>query len=342
MPALAVEFVVLAAGVALAGIFLARAADTIADVTRFGRLLVGSLLLAAATSLPELAVNVAAVREGMPDLAVGDLFGACLMNLLVLAVLDLFHRSPHGMLARESAAHALSAVLGIAMATIASTGMLVAAHVPYVSLLGLGPTAWVLLATYVLGARLVFLDQRIAARAAADESGRACTGPRWTPLLRAGGVFIASAAVLVVLGPRLAGVAGEIAERSGLGATFVGTVLLAACTTLPEIVTSVTALRLGAFDLAIGNVFGSNVFNMLLLVPLDAFHTGALLADVTPLHAITGLGVVLATAITVLGQLYRVEKRIRLIEPDALLVVLVVLLFQYLVFRVSPTVMHAG
>lgn len=335
MPLLVGQFVLLAAGVALAGVVLALAADAIAEATRLGRLLVGSLLLAGATSLPELSVNLAAVRAGLPDLAVGNLCGACLMNLLVLAVLDLFHRAPHGMLSRESAAHALSATLGIALAAITATGILTAEHLPRAALLGLGPTTWVLGATYLLGARLIFLDQRIAARSLADEQGRPVVGSPRRALVRSGATFAAAAAVLVVLGPRLARVAGGIAEASGLGESFVGTVLLAICTTLPEIVTSVTALRLGAFDLAIGNVFGSNALNLALLVPLDLVYPGLLLADVSTLHAVTALGVIIATAITVLGQLYHAEKRIRLVEPDALLVVLVVLLFQYLVFRMS-------
>jgi len=86
------EFLALAAVIAPAGTFLAKSADQIAEITRLGRLLVGSVLLAAATSLPELTVDISAVRQGMPDLAVGDLFGSSLMNLLILAVLDLAHR----------------------------------------------------------------------------------------------------------------------------------------------------------------------------------------------------------------------------------------------------------
>ncbi len=146
--------------------------------------------------------------------------------------------------------------------------------------------------------------------------------------------------MLLLAGPRLADVAAEIAVVSGLGATFVGTTLLAACTTLPELVASVTAVRLRAFDLAVGNVFGSIAFNMLLLVPLDLVHHGPLLADVVLLHAVTALGVIIATAVAVLGQLYQVENRLRLIEPDALLVLLIVVFFQYLVFRLSPLMGH--
>jgi cation:H+ antiporter len=337
---LVATFLGLAAIVATAGTILARAAERIAAATGLGRLLVGSVLLAAATSLPELSVNIAAVRAGEPDLAVGDLFGACLMNLLVLAGLDLMHRAPGPMLSRQSAAHALSSTLAIALVAIAAVGIVTAGQLPKTTFLGLGATAWALLATYMLGARMVFINQRIAARAAAQARPETAPAAVGGSVGRMAAWFAAASGLLFFAGPRLADVAAEIAVASGLGATFVGTTMLAACTTLPELVTSITAVRLRAFDLAVGNVFGSIAFNMLLLVPLDLVHHGPLLADVVSLHAVTALGVIIATAVAVLGQLYQVEKRIRLIEPDALLVLLVVVFFQVLVFRLSPQMVH--
>ena len=93
---LVLQFLGLAAIVAAAGTVLALSADRIAAITRLGRLLVGSLLLAGATSLPELSVDVAAVRGGLTDLAAGDLLGSSLMNLLILAGVDLAQRSRGG------------------------------------------------------------------------------------------------------------------------------------------------------------------------------------------------------------------------------------------------------
>ena len=81
---------------------------------------------------------------------------------------------------------------------------------------------------------------------------------------------------------------------------------------------------MGAFDLAIGNTFGSNCFNMILFVPLDAVHDGPLFTAIAPVHALTVLAVIVATYIAVLGQLYHEERRIPLFEPDAVLVLLVV------------------
>lgn len=136
--------------------------------------------------------------------------------------------------------------------------------------------------------------------------------------------FLGLAAVVATAGTILARSADRLAGHSGLGRTFVGTALVALTTSLPELVASIAAVRLGAFDLAIGNVFGSNAFNMVLFVPLDAAHPGALFAAVSPAHAVTAVAVIVATAIAILGLLEHEERRTPLLEPDAVLVVLVV------------------
>ena len=77
----ALAFSLAAATIVIAGVFLTKFADAIADITGWGRLLAGSILLAGATSLPELAVDLSAVHIQQPNLAVGDLLGSCLCNL---------------------------------------------------------------------------------------------------------------------------------------------------------------------------------------------------------------------------------------------------------------------
>jgi cation:H+ antiporter len=334
------EFLALATVVALAGTYLARSADQIAEITRLGRLLIGSVLLAAATSLPEMTVDLAAVRQGMPDLAAGDLFGSSLMNLLILAVLDLAHRSGGKMLSREAAAHALSAILSIALTGFAGMAIISAPRLPGASFLGIGIWSWGILVAYLLGVRMIYLDQRVSARtvAAAAEAAESVGENKQTvrtPLRKPVVVFLVAALVLFLTGPRLARAAGQLADLSGLGKTFVGTTLVALCTSLPELVASITALRMKAFDLVIGNVFGSNAFNMILLLPLDAAHPGSLFADISPSHAVTSFAVILATAVAALGQLYHVEKRRRLVEPDALLMLFVLGGALVLVYRLS-------
>lgn len=332
-------FALLAVVVAAAGTVLAISADLIADATGLGRMLVGSLLLAGATSLPELTVDLAAVRAGQADLAVGDLLGSSLMNLMILALVDLVIRSRGGMLSREAASHALSGTLSMALTAIAGMAILTAGRLPAATAFNIGGWSWAILAAYVLGARTIFIDQRISARAAAEaapppRSSETSTG-RAVAFARPAAAFVTAAVVLLFAGPRLAHTAAELAARTGLGGTFVGTTLVALTTSLPEVVASIAAVRIGAFDLVVGNVFGSNAFNMVLFLPLDAVHDGPLFSAISPLHAVTALTVILTTAIAVLGQLYHVERRMRVIEPDAMLMLLVVLGALWLVFRLS-------
>jgi cation:H+ antiporter len=324
MFSIVLQFVVCAAVIVVAGTFLTRYADAIAETTGLGRLVVGSVLLAAATSLPELTVDISAVRMGFADLAVGDLLGSSLMNLLILAVLDLSHRSRGKMFSRQAAAHALSGSMSAGLAAVVALGLLTGKAFEPFALLGISPAIYLLVVAYCCGVRLVYLDQKIAMQNLAGGDEKSAEAPQLT-LARALTGFAVCAVVIFVSGPYLAAAAGELADRTGLGGTFVGTTLVALSTSLPELVSMMAALRMGAIDLAIGNVFGSNAFNMLLFAPLDFVHDGSLLAAVSPRHVITCVASMLATLIAIMGQLYQSESRTRLIEPDAWLVVIVVI-----------------
>jgi len=321
IPALA-QFVVAAAVIVFAGIFLTRAADTIAEQTGWGRLLVGSLFLAGATSLPELSVDINAIRQGMPNLAVGDLFGSSLFNLLILAVLDLTHRSRRRMFSHAASAHALSATMTSTLYVLAAIAIVLGRRLESLHLGGLGIGTVAILVAYLLGIRLVSYDQQMAFAAEQKKES-----PRWdrAVLGKALLVYLLAAVAILIAGPFLSASAGRIADLTGLDKTFFGTTAVALCTSLPEIATSYAAVRMGAFDLALGNIFGSNAFNMLLLVPLDLVQPGPILSIVSPIHAFTCLATVLITAIAVMGQLYHLERRRFVIEPDAALIILLVL-----------------
>ena len=315
------QFLLSAATVVVAGIFLAKTSDTIAELTKMGRLLTGSIFLAGATSLPELLVDISAIRKGMPDLAVGDLFGSSLMNLLILAGADLLHRNQSKMFSRASAQHALSASMSNNVTALAAIAIFLGPALANIGLgeIGLGPLA--IAGVYILGLRLVYYDQR----SVTQEAKSVNSDKRQHRLARAFSIYFLCALAIFIAAPFMADAAGTIADMTGLGKTFVGSTLVALCTSLPEVVSTIAAVRMGAFDLAVGNIFGSNSFNMIILLPLDWFHSGNLLGAVSRQHILTGLAVILATSIAVMGQLYQVEKRKKLIEPDAFAVIMVVL-----------------
>lgn len=329
-----VVFGVTATIIVIAGTFLSHFADQIAERTGFGRLLIGSILLAGATSLPELSVDLSAVRNGLADLAMGDLMGSSLFNLLILAVLDLSSHSRGQMLSRRAARHALSGNVSAALAALVALSLLAQPILAGGEFLSISYGLWLIALGYLFGIRLIYCDQQASRQEAAIATGKPDPDLFGKWHLPVAG-FIAAAVTIVIVGPYMADAAGAIAEASGLGKTFIGTTLVACSTSLPEFVASLAALRMGAHDLAIGNVLGSNAFNMLLLIPLDLIHRGPILASVSKNHAITCVAAIVATLVVVLGQLYQVERKRFFIEPDASLVIVVVLGSLFLIYQMG-------
>jgi cation:H+ antiporter len=337
MLTLVFQFALAAAVVAGAGVFLTRFADRISDLTGMGRSLAGLILLASATSLPELTVDCNAAIIGAPNIAVGDLLGSSLFNLLILGCIDLVHRSKSRMLSATSAAHALSAIVSMVLTSLVGLFIMLSTGV---GVLGVGIGPLVIWGVYLLSVRVIFVDQRLAAIAATGEAA-AELAEEPSPTEAAGAAawraiagYAACATVILLAGRFLAVTADKLAEATGLGGTFTGTSLVALSTSLPEMVTTITAVRMGAFDMAVGNIFGSNCFNASILWIVDAFYRpGAILSAVEPVHMITAWAVVIITGTATMGLLYRTEKRIWLIEPDALLVVLLCLGALVLVFQ---------
>jgi len=300
----------------LAATKLAEYGEVIAVRTRLGGLFVGTLLLAGATSLPELLTTISSVSQGAPNLAAGNLLGSCMINMLVLALLDLINRQAR-ILRRVAMRHALSAGLGILLLGMTAFFLLadIGAMIGWV-----GVDSLLLVATYVVGMRLV-QSNNLAGSGAPEAVGEI----EGVPTLRRGLIgFAGAAAVLVVVTPSLVSSSKEIAEITGLSTGFVGTALLALVTSLPELVTTIAAVRLGAFDMAVGNLFGSNAFNIFALGLTDLFFLpGRFLGAIDPAFALVALLGLLLTSLALMGNLARVERRLLFIETDALIIIVV-------------------
>lgn len=336
MVTLSLSFVGLSAVIIVAAMFLAKFGDEIAERTGLGGSVTGLVLLAGATSLPELSVGYNAVALGAADITAGGVLGSSLVNLLILALVDLISRQPGRILTRSAAAHALSATVGALLTGLILLGILLDA--PW-SLFRVGPASWAVIAAYALCARLIFLDQRESARQARIDNPELDDEPKeknkLLPIILNAAGFLLATAVIFLVAPMLAEKADLIAEKTGLGRTFIGTLLVAAVTSLPEAVSTIAAVRLGAVDMAIANIFGSNAFNMVIFAVLDLTTGDSLLSIVSETHAITATCVMVITAIGLLSILYRAEKRLWLFEPDAALIALLVIGSLYLVYVYS-------
>ena len=321
-----------------AGTKLSQYGDQIAEKTGLGGLWVGVLLMAGATSLPEVFTTVSASLLDAPNLAVGDLLGAVMTNMLTLGAVDLYYRRKR-VWQRVAFEHALVASLAITLTGI--TGFFVLLDTD-VTLWGVGVGSLVLAVIYVLGMRLVFLQEDLKRREReresvihAEEGKRSASGSP-PGLRRASMGFAAAALAILVAAPLLADSAVKIAEATGISTTFIGTSLVAITTSLPELVTTFAAVRLGAFDLAVGNLFGSNAFNMCVMFFADvAYRPGSLLNAVNNTHAVTALVGILLMNVGLMGIIYRAKKRFPLIEPGGVLIVVGYLLGMWMLFRLG-------
>lgn len=309
------QFISAGVGIIVGGIGLARSADLISRRSGMGHLIGGALLISTATSLPDLFVGISAARNGLPNLIVGDLVGAALINLMILAVLDMTNYSRGRLLSRVAAAHALSGAMSVTLLALTGMAVLLPDELNP-SIAGVSVGLWAVAAAYLLGLRLIVFDQQIAGEALQTTESDEPHGRLFKPIL----VYLASAALIIVMAPMLTHSADQLAEMTGLGNTFFGTAFLPLCTTLPEFVVGITAIRMKAFPLVVSNAFGSIAFNLFLLVPIDLMYSESLLASASQTHAITCLAAILITAIAVMGQLYQSETRTHFLEPDALLI----------------------
>jgi len=325
------KFIICAAIIFLAGSQLTRYADIIAEKAGFTRAWIGLVLLATITSVPELANGISAVAAvGLPDLAVGDIFGACLYNMVTLAVLSLiwFAKKKESIFPRTSFGHVLSGSFAAVLILIACAGMLLSRIFPGISLFGVGIYSVILFVVYLFAQRWIFVHEKGQGKGEVLDLVR----DEEVTLGKAFFFFSVLSMFVVAAGIWLPFIGEEISHVMGWGGTFVGSIFLGLATTLPELVVSISALMLGSADMAVGNLFGSNLFNVSLLFVDDIFFTqGDLFAYVSLSNLFFGLIVI--AAITV-GVMSLVLKPKRIIWSSVSLFSLY-LIGVYLLFRLA-------
>ena len=280
----------------------------IAEKTGLSGSWIGLVLLASVTSLPELVIGASSVTiVDAPDIAVGDALGSCVFNLVILVVLDFLQRG-ESVYRRARIGHVLSAGFGTVLIGFVGMSLLLHGRGLGIAVGHVGIYTPVILILYALAMRTLFRYERTHREEFAEESAERY--PKMTlrtALLR----YAAGGVVIVGAGTWLPFVAGDLAEAMGWRTSFVGTLFVAAVTSLPELVVTVSALRIGALDMAIANLLGSNLFDMAVIAIDDIlFVNGPILARVSPIHAVSAMSAVVMTGIAVVGLLYRPQVRV--------------------------------
>ncbi len=297
----------------IAGTKLTRSADVLGGALGLGAGWAGVLLLPLATSLPELVTSLRAVMIHAPDLAAGNLFGSNLFNITIIAVVDLIQgKGPIFSFVKRG--HALAASLSILLMLISGTGILF----PFPLLWGryIGLDTVLLMGGYLAAAALLTVYEKnnsslLAKQASASNERATVEKDSYLALSprRAFIHFVAAAAVILFAGVVLTDASDIIAVETGLGRTFVGSILLAVATSLPEVVTTTTAVRMGRLDMAMGNIFGANMYNMFILSVVDiCYLPSSLLHAISTKHLWTITMVIILTSIAITGLVNRPKR----------------------------------
>ena len=321
-------FVLCSLAIVLAGVRLAKFGDAIGKRSGIGQGWIGLLFLATITSVPELTTTVTGATIDAPNIAIGNALGSNLFNVAIIAVIDIMLLGRGPFLRKVKSYHVISGGAAILLTTLVILGISV---FPRAQVLWISPFSVAILVLYVFS---VFLLFRVEKREGVVEEGDEET----LSLRRAIVGFAASAAVIIAAGIFLVHASKNIAISSAMSGSFMGAILVAIVTSLPELATSIGALRIGAYDMIMGNLFGSNMFNILTIFFADvAFRRGSVFAalggQASNQVMIAVLGIVMVT-IAVIGIAYRSKRKVLGMGIDAMFLLIAYLISTSLiVFR---------
>lgn len=316
-------FLVSALVIAVAGTRMTNAADHLADLTGIGEAIFGAVLLGGSTSAAGIVTSVTTAIDGYPEIAISNAVGGIAAQTTFLAIADMsYHRAN----LEHAAASVENLMQGALLSTMLSFPLLALAG-PEFSVFGIHPISIVLLVAYVFGLRLV-----------ADARSTPYWKPRQTletrqddpdevedeskSLSRMWMVFGVLAVVVAVAGYAVAKTGVAIADRTGMSASVVGGLLTAVSTSLPELVTSIAAVRRGALTLAVGGIIGGNSFDVLFVAFADmGYQEGSIYHAITDQQVFIIALTLLLTGILLMGLLRREKSGIGNIGFESFLVI---------------------
>ena len=308
--------------IAVGGTRMTRTADHLADLTGIGEAIFGAVLLGGATSLPGIVTSVATAFEGFPEIAISNAVGGIAAQTTFLAIADITYR-------HANLEHAAASVENLMQGALLSTLLafpLLAMSAPPVHFFGIHPLSVALVGYYIFGIKLIaeahsasLWRPRETPETTIDETHEEeATGPQ---IHRMWLVFAVLALVVAAAGFTVAQTGIALAERTGLSATIVGGLLTAVVTSLPELVTSVAAVRREALTLAVGGIIGGNSFDVLFVAFADVgFRSGSIYHAIDTRQVFIIALTLLLTGVLLMGLLRREKSGVLGIGFESFLV----------------------
>lgn len=300
-------------------------ADVIADRTRLGEALVGGVLLGGATSLAGSVVSINAAAGGDASFAVANAVGGIAAQTLFLVLADLLYRRTNLEHAAAEPANLFQAVMLLVL-----LGLPILAYAgPDVSILGLHPISLVIFLTYLAGVKGASIVRKAPMWRPVETSATRHDEPDpdsepHKPVLRPAVIFLMLVAVMGVCGYIISQVGTAFITRYGLSSSLVGALLTALVTSLPELVTTLAAVRRSALQLAVGGIIGGNTFDTLFLVFSDAAYREGSLYNAISTNDLYWMATgIVMTSILLAGLIFRQREGPGRIGFESVLLMLV-------------------
>lgn len=301
-------FFVLAFVIVRAGLKLGSYGDALGDIKGLDKSFIGLVMLASITSLPELITSVSSTLLGNPDMAVSNVFGSNLFNVFIIFILDIFVLRE---ISYSSNVHMKNIVTAF-FTFVITLAFILGYTFPAFYYFSFHGMSIVILILYILSMKLIALYEsryQVEVHHSANES----EGIDMTYEEARNG-FIINSLIVIIIGVLLSYTADRISVTPimgiELGKSFVGVILLALATSLPELTVSIQAVRLGSYDMAAGNILGSNLFNLVIIFVTDLFYVkGNLYERLSDFHLISAVLSLVILNVFIIGILFNKKKR---------------------------------
>ena len=325
-----IEFFVLVLIIFFTGKNLVKYGDILAEKLNIGRNIIGLIFIASITSLPELITGISAtVYVQSPDLVAGEIFGSCMANLFLLAILDTFVRD-QPLTTKVHYGFTLSSAFGIVLITFAGASLILDDIIPSIGWVSVA--SFVIIFIYVIALKLTTDYERRLIATAAKEVAEELKYEK-IQLKEVILKYSINSIFIIFAATFLPDVGYKITETFGLTQTFFGSLFIAITTSLPELAVSIAAVKLDLVQIAVANLLGSNIFNIFILPITDIFYTkGSIFADMGSINLLPATFSVLMTGVVIIGLIYKAEKKFFRLAYESIALILIYMIGIYIIF----------
>ncbi len=312
-----IVFLILAIFIIIVGKKLSIYGDALGDLMGIEKSWIGVVLLAGVTSLPEMVTSISATLMGNPDMAASNIFGSNMFNIFVVFIIDIFVLKSVSLSSKASDSNFVGGFWSIILTILFLLGFLFSSE----GIFNMSLFSLLILGTYFLAMKCIYLYEHQNNNELSKNSEKETTTfhrveEGGITLVEAKKGFLICSLFVVALGTGLSFIGDRIAVTPilgiELGQSFVGLILIALATSLPELTISIGAIRLKSYDMAVGNLIGSNIFNVMIIFVVDLLSgkkIGSLYSNLGEFHIIAALFSLLMLVVFMLGIMFKKSKK---------------------------------